>query len=218
MILRHDNQGILGDSTLKLLTLAVLLVLAAPAARATPGETLVVTGQHIAMRSGPSQRSKIVVHLDKGARIMELGRQGSWVRGLLYEAVGKEGWVASRYLHAEARQGGRTVTPPSGPNAKDSASQGGPNPVAPTETYEPTVVIGRIYCVDCALPRRRGRLKVLEPTAPVVVRVAPEGTVPPPTPIRRPPPSRATRPLRSDVPVWNGLPPENRRGNLPGTR
>jgi hypothetical protein len=127
-------------------------------ARATPGEILVITGADVALRAAPGPRSKVVERLDKDDRIMEFERRDGWVRGMLFGAVGKEGWVAARYLKAEtddredgapqARSGVPDGTPSDAREERTPSADGGG--AYTTRSREPVY----LYCLDCGPSRR----------------------------------------------------------------
>lgn len=123
-------------------------------ARATPGEILVITGANAALRAAPGPESKIIERLDTSDRIMEFERRDGWVRGMLFGAIGREGWVAARHLKPEDRDGDGSIPPArsgtqqEAPAARTSSSEEGNSYV--TRPREPVY----LYCVDCG-PRRR---------------------------------------------------------------
>lgn len=128
-------------------------------AHATPGEILVITDVDVALYAAPGPKSKVIERLDKNDRIMEFERRDGWVRGMLFGAIGKEGWVAARYLKPETddREDG------GGPGARSEAPDGASPDEPATRTQsadgEGAYVSRRrqpvyLYCVDCGLPRR----------------------------------------------------------------
>jgi hypothetical protein len=130
-------------------------------ARATPGEILVITGMEVALRAAPDAKSRVIERLDKSDRIMEFERRDGWVRGLLFGAMGKEGWVASRYLMAEtnSRQDGVPQAHPEAPGKVLPDTQAAP---MQSDIEEGAYVAGSrtpvyLYCLDCGLARRHDR-------------------------------------------------------------
>lgn len=163
------------------LTLAALgLLLITPfAVRATPGEILVITAEDVAFRAAPGSEGRIIERLGPDDRIMEFERRDGWVRGLLFGAIGQEGWVAARFLRPE-----RDATA-GGPGAGAAPSQR-TSPGVPAESGLPPDDGGDyssrsrervyLYCLDCGLLRRHDRRghSFRDGKLPPVIRVVPE--------------------------------------------
>lgn len=135
-------------------------------ARATPGEILVITGTEVALRTAPDTESRVIERLDTNDRIMEFERQDGWVRGLLFGAIGKEGWVAARYLEAEtdSRQDGVPQAYSEAPDKVLPDTQAPPTQSESENGEGAYVARSRtpvyLYCLDCGLARQhdsRGR-------------------------------------------------------------
>jgi hypothetical protein len=166
-------------------------------ARATPGEILVITGEDVALRAAPGPGSKIIERLDKNDRIMEFERRDGWVRGMLFGAIGKEGWVAAGYLRSEIdeaedrppRRTDRTL-----PDAATERTQ-------PSDEGEAYVTRPRepvyLNCLDCALPRRHETRRRHDRPRSEVWQVPRRRTHD-----RKPPP--VIRVVPRPAPVWGG--------------
>lgn len=56
-----------------------------------------VSGDQVALRAGPTMRSRLLRRYDTGARMTEIERQKSWVR-LRAQEDGTEGWMHRNYV------------------------------------------------------------------------------------------------------------------------
>jgi len=56
----------------------------------------VVSGSQLHVREAPHTRSAVLESLDRGSTVLELRKQGEWLR--VRGNSGREGWVAARYL------------------------------------------------------------------------------------------------------------------------
>ena len=72
----------------------------------TPGERFYVREDNTSLHEGPSATASVVRRLDKGDRVIEFRRQGSWVKVSQLGAVGKDGWVEISRLAPEPRNSG----------------------------------------------------------------------------------------------------------------
>ena len=70
-----------------------LTVLGAGAARATPGDILLVEAEEASLRAAPETTAPVILRLRAGRRLIEFERRGTWVRVGVFGAVGKVGWV-----------------------------------------------------------------------------------------------------------------------------
>ena len=83
------------------LALGALLVtgsLAGKAALAAAGDTLVVTGDAVNLRFGPSTNTRIRQRVARDQQVMELQREGDWVRVEINDGDGREGWIHGSLL------------------------------------------------------------------------------------------------------------------------
>jgi len=172
-------------------------------ARATPGEILVITGTDVALRAAPDAKSRLIGRLDTNDRLMEFERRDGWVRGLLFGAIGKEGWVAGRYLKAETDVGqdGVLRVPSEAPDKARPAIQIAPTPSDDEEGAYVTRSRAPVYlyCLDCGLARRhetRGR----RDRQPAEVREVPRRH------FRDLKPPPVIRVVPRPAPVWGGEP------------
>ncbi len=73
--------------------LFALTLLSATRVDASPGATLYIQHDGVSVHQAPNADAPVVLHLDRGRKLKELRRQGSWVKGIIYGEIGKEGWV-----------------------------------------------------------------------------------------------------------------------------
>ncbi len=71
-------------------------------ANAAPGQRYVVQKDNTKVYRAPTTNSAVVTRLNKGDRVIEWRRQGSWVNISQLGAVGKDGWVKLSRLRTEA--------------------------------------------------------------------------------------------------------------------
>jgi uncharacterized protein YgiM (DUF1202 family) len=67
-------------------------------ALAATGDALVVTGDGVNVRAGPSGDAAIRMRVHSGQQVIELQREGSWVRAEIAGTDGREGWIHSSLL------------------------------------------------------------------------------------------------------------------------
>ena len=72
--------------------------LAGQAALAAAGDTLVVTGDGVNVRFGPSTNTRIRQRVPRDQQVMELQREGDWVRVEIVDSDGREGWIHGSLL------------------------------------------------------------------------------------------------------------------------
>ena len=75
----------------------------------TPGERFYVREDNTNIHEDPTATAPVVRHLNKGDRVIEFRRQGSWVKVSQLGAVGKDGWVEISRLAPEPRKTGGAV-------------------------------------------------------------------------------------------------------------
>lgn len=73
--------------------LFALTLLSATRVDGSPGATLYIQHDGVIVYQAPNADAPVVLHLDRGRKLKELRRQGSWVKGIIYGEIGKEGWV-----------------------------------------------------------------------------------------------------------------------------
>ncbi len=69
----------------------------------TPGERFHIKEDNTGIHEGPSATASVVRHLNKGDRVIEFRRQGSWVKVSQLGAVGEDGWVEISRLAPDHR-------------------------------------------------------------------------------------------------------------------
>jgi pyruvate/2-oxoglutarate dehydrogenase complex dihydrolipoamide acyltransferase (E2) component len=109
--------------------LAAFLMLGAPAS-AAPGDALVVAEENVNVRDGPGLESPVVMRVHRDQLVIELERQGDWVRGEIAGAGRQDGWIHGSLL---ARPGGQRVAAPLRPTDPPEVQEA----EAPTESPEP---------------------------------------------------------------------------------
>ena len=112
-----------------------LVLLAATAANATPGDTLYVQMHAAKLYQTPSLDAPVIKQLGRGHKLKEFRRQGLWVKVIVYGEVGKEGWVRSSDVGLDdpSASGGKPTErevksngPPSGPTEPATESESAP--------------------------------------------------------------------------------------------
>ncbi len=73
--------------------LFALTLLSATRVDASTGATLYIQHDSVSVHQAPNADAPVVLHLDRGRKLKELRRQGSWVKCIIYGEIGKEGWV-----------------------------------------------------------------------------------------------------------------------------
>ncbi len=71
----------------------VATVALAPAAFGAPGDALRIEAYNVNVRAGPSLDAEAVLQLDRGHRVVEVGRDGAWVGVELPDRGGWHGWI-----------------------------------------------------------------------------------------------------------------------------
>jgi uncharacterized protein YgiM (DUF1202 family) len=95
---------------------AACLLLGGPALGAA-GDLLVVTGNNVNVRTGPGVDHAVSRQVDRGQRVIEIAREGDWVRAEITGAAGAEGWIHASLLTLEAP----AATSPAAPPAEEAA-------------------------------------------------------------------------------------------------
>lgn len=96
-------------------------LLAAGSVWAAGGDPLVVTGDGVNVRNGPGTQNRIVMRVYRNREVVEIGREGDWVRVEIAGTGGREGWIHGSLLASPGSLGaaGRqaAVTPERQPAA-----------------------------------------------------------------------------------------------------
>jgi uncharacterized protein YgiM (DUF1202 family) len=74
-----------------------LVMAAAPAAHAAPGDTMRVVGERVNLRAGPSDDANVRSQILQGEQVLELRRDGNWY-GVRVLRTGEEGWMFGNLL------------------------------------------------------------------------------------------------------------------------
>ncbi len=98
-------QGVLAAVLTFLLSLGI-----ATTARAAPGDILYIQGETASVHQDRSESAPVLIRLNRGHKVMEVERQGSWVRVRMFHTT-KNGWVRSPLL-APRFPGETTAAPP----------------------------------------------------------------------------------------------------------
>ncbi len=89
---------------IKAFAFSLLLGLAwTTSAYGTPRELFHIKEENTGIHEEPSATAPVVRHLNKGDRVIEFRRQGSWVKVSQLGAVGEDGWVEISRLAPEPR-------------------------------------------------------------------------------------------------------------------
>ena len=99
------NQGVLVAVLALLWSLGI-----ATAAGATSGDILYIQGETASVHQDPSKSAPVLIQLNRGHKVMEIERQGAWVRIRMFHTI-KKGWVRSSFL-APRFPGETTVASP----------------------------------------------------------------------------------------------------------
>ncbi len=85
-------QGVLAAVLALLLSVGI-----ATTARAAPGDILYIQGETASVHQDPSESAPVLIRLNRGHKVMEKERQGSWVRIRMFHTT-RKGWVLSSLL------------------------------------------------------------------------------------------------------------------------
>jgi Bacterial SH3 domain len=83
---------------MRLAGFAIGLVLLGGPALAATGDALIVTGNGVNVRAAPNGDAAIRTRVHRGQQVIELQREGSWVRAEIAGTDGQEGWIHSSLL------------------------------------------------------------------------------------------------------------------------
>ncbi len=78
--------------------LFALTIFSATRVDGSTGATLYIQHDGVSVHQAPNADAPVVLHLDRGRKLKELRRQGSWVKGIIYGEIGKEGWVKQSHV------------------------------------------------------------------------------------------------------------------------
>ena len=97
---RNVHESEIADRTTRRAAFGALVLatlLAAPALAAT-GDALIVQGDAVNVRAGPSGDAAVIMRVDRHQQVIELQREGNWVRAEIAGTDGREGWIHSSLL------------------------------------------------------------------------------------------------------------------------
>jgi Bacterial SH3 domain len=77
---------------------SLAFVLLAASALAATGDVLIVTGDGVNVRAGPNGDAAVRMRVHSGQQVIELQREGSWVRAEIAGTDGEEGWIHDSLL------------------------------------------------------------------------------------------------------------------------
>jgi uncharacterized protein YgiM (DUF1202 family) len=103
-----------------------IMLLGGPASADT-GDALIVTGDGVNVRAGPSGDAAIRMRVNHDQQVIELQREGSWVRAEIAGTDGQEGWIHSSLLTK--------------PGEQAELEGGAPAEPEPAETGAPAVAV-----------------------------------------------------------------------------
>lgn len=98
-------------------------------ALAATGDALIVTGDDVNVRAGPSGDAAIRLRVHSGQQVIELQREGSWVRAEIAGTEGQEGWIHSSLL----------ARPEGAPELREPAATPAPEPAGAAPAAEQPV-------------------------------------------------------------------------------
>jgi Bacterial SH3 domain len=78
---------------MRLASFAIGLVLLGGPAPAATGDALIVTGNGVNVRAAPNGDAAIRMRVHRNQQVIELQREGSWVRAEIAGTDGQEGWI-----------------------------------------------------------------------------------------------------------------------------
>jgi SH3-like domain-containing protein len=98
----------------------------ATAALGATGDALTVEGNRVNVRAGPNVASPVILQLDRGDRLVEIGRSGAWVNVEIPHHGGRQGWIHDSLVAAAA----------AAPAPEPTPTAGAETPAAPTPLAE----------------------------------------------------------------------------------
>jgi hypothetical protein len=146
-------------------------------ALAAAGDTLVVTGDGVNVRFGPSADARVKMRVYHDQQVMELEREGDWVRAEIAGSGGQDGWIhgsllaapggdevpASRAAASEPEAARSPVPPPAANRAAAAATPAAPAPAPAPEAGEARADDSR--SAARAAPPAAGEPAAIEPAA-----------------------------------------------------
>ena len=113
--MRKSSRALAVLPSLAGLALGVALAAGPPAGKAAlaaAGDTLVVTGDGVNLRFGPSTNTRVRQRVPRHQQVMELQREGDWVRIEIAGSDGREGWIHGSLLAPPGEEPLAAAPPP----------------------------------------------------------------------------------------------------------
>jgi len=104
--------------------LAVFLLWQANYTMAGPGDTLLVRGSNVNVRTGPGRDFSVARQVDKGTAVIETKRQGEWI-AVKVPSTALSGWIYADLLASSGKKADRppaTSSPPPQEQEKQAAA------------------------------------------------------------------------------------------------
>ena len=79
---------------------ALLILMLAPASKAAPGDVLFVQASGVNVRQFPSLEATVLTKLSRGSKVVEVKREGNWVRIRSERLNGAEGYIYRSLLRS----------------------------------------------------------------------------------------------------------------------
>ncbi len=126
------------------------LMLFGGAAWAATGDALVVTGDGVNVRYGPGTDAGVKMRIYRNQQVIELERQGDWVRAEIAGTGGEEGWIHGSLLEPP---GGAPAAAPAVAAAPEPAPAPAPAPeTATAPSPEPQAPANEMAAVEPSVP------------------------------------------------------------------
>ena len=120
--------------------------------QAAPGDALLVTGDNVNLRSGPSTATAVKMRVRRQQLVVEVERRGDWARVEIVETGGDEGWIHGSLL---ARPDGQRLASPMAQAAisrKLERSEAPIRPPAEEPVHPPSAGAERAYKGQAVTP------------------------------------------------------------------
>jgi N-acetylmuramoyl-L-alanine amidase len=93
------------------------------AALGAAGDVLVVTGDDVNVRAGPGVDHPVSRQVDRDQQVVEIAREGEWVRAEIAGTGGAEGWIHASLLTPETPAAAAPARPPAEPASEVRPSE-----------------------------------------------------------------------------------------------
>jgi SH3-like domain-containing protein len=144
---------------------APLDLIASQTARAAAGDPLVVTGNVVNVRFGPSTNTRIRQQVPRDQQVMELQREGDWVRVEIADSGGREGWIHGSLLAPPGGEPLVAAAPPeeAEPAPSEAAAMTEPAPAPPETAAEEQPGVGGPPSSTDVAATEPGEVAVIDP-------------------------------------------------------